>query len=353
MHGVTIVGSGKYVPGEPVSNKALARVMETNDAWIRQRTGISQRHFAPEGVGCSDLALEASREAIASANMQPSDIDYIVFCTMTPDYFFPGSGGLLGSKLGIAGVPALDVRQQCAAIPFGFQVSNGLVVSGAAKNVLLVGAEAHAGFMPWTSWDAFGPDGDKVHVDQTEYDRGTRHRGLAILFGDGAGALVLRAHEQNGAGLLSAKVHTDGAGYDQIYIEGGGFRRRPRWTPEMFEDELHIPTMKGRDLFRNAVTKLPAVVRETCDDAGIALSDVDWFIAHQANDRINAAVVERLGVDPARVPSNIARYGNTSGATIPILTDEMRRDGRLQPGQLICFLALGAGLNWGAALMRL
>lgn len=353
MNGVTIVGSGRYVPGDPVTNAALARVMDTNDAWIQQRTGIAQRYFAPEGVGCSDLALEASKQAIASAGMQPQDIDYIVFCTMTPDYFFPGSGGLLGSKLGLSGVPALDVRQQCAAMPFGLQVSNALVVSGAAKNVLLVGAEAHAGFMPWSNWDAVGPGGENVDVSPAEYDRGTRHRGLAILFGDGAGALVLRAHEQEGHGLLGAKVHTDGAGYDQIYIEGGGFRRRPRWTPEMFEKEMHIPSMKGRDLFRNAVTKLPEAVRNVCEEAGVALNDVDWFIAHQANDRINAAVVERLGVDPARVPSNIARYGNTSGATIPILTDEMRRDGRLQPGQIICFLALGAGLNWGAALMRL
>ncbi len=347
------MGSGRYVPGEPIDNRALARVMDTNDAWIQQRTGIAQRHFAPEGVGCSDLALEASKRAIEAANLQPSDIDYIVFCTMTPDYFFPGSGGLLGSKLGISGVPALDVRQQCAAMPFGLQVSNALVVSGAAKTVLLVGAEAHAGFMPWTSWEAVEKGGEKVSVSPEEYDRGTRHRGLAILFGDGAGALVLRAHGDDNSGFLGAKVHTDGAGFDQIYIEGGGFRRRPRWTPEMFEDELHIPRMKGRDLFRNAVTKLPAAVREVCAASGVTLQDVDWFIAHQANDRINAAVVERLGVDPARVPSNIARYGNTSGATIPILTDEMLRDGRLQPGQLICFLALGAGLNWGAALMRI
>ncbi|MCA9581603.1 MAG: 3-oxoacyl-ACP synthase, partial [Myxococcales bacterium] len=233
--------------------------MDTNDEWIRQRTGIAQRHFAPEGVGCSDLAVEASKRAIASAGLHPQDIDYIVFATMTPDYFFPGSGGLLGSKLGISGVPALDIRQQCAAIPFGLQVSDALLAAGAATTVLLVGAEAHAGFMPWDDWSLLEP-GATGRADEAAYDRATRHRGLAVVFGDGAGALVLRRQDGPDRGFLGAEVHTDGAGVKQIYIEGGGFRRRPYWTPQMFEDELHIPSMQGRDLFKNAVTKLPRVV---------------------------------------------------------------------------------------------
>jgi 3-oxoacyl-[acyl-carrier-protein] synthase-3 len=349
--GITIVGSGHHVPGEPISNEVLARVMDTDDEWIRKRTGIAQRYFAPEGVGCSDLAVEASRRALESAQMAPSDLDYIIFATMTPDYLFPGSGGLLGAKLGIPGVPALDIRQQCCAMPFAFQIANGLIGSGAAETILIVGAEAHAGFMPWRDWSVLEGDGEKA-VSKEDYERTTRHRGLAILFGDGAGALIVR-RAPPGRGMLGAEVHTDGRGAKQIFIEGGGFRRRPYFTPQQFDEELHIPQMAGKDLFKTAVTKLPEVVRSLCRKHGVTLDQIDWFIAHQANDRINVGVLEALGVPAEKVPSNIARFGNTSGATIPILMDELRRAGTVREGQLVCFLALGSGLHWGAALMRL
>jgi 3-oxoacyl-[acyl-carrier-protein] synthase-3 len=350
--GVTIVGSGRFTPGAPVKNDDLARVMETSDAWVRQRTGIEQRHFAEEGVGASDLAVEAAKQAVASAGLQLEDIDYIIFATMTPDYLFPGSGGLLGAKLGLYGVPALDIRQQCCAVPFALQLADGLVASGAAQTILFVGAEAHAGFMPWDAWDVVRGTSDR-EVSSVAKERATRHRGLAVLFGDGAGALVLRRSPVSGHGLIGAKVHSDGRQAKQIYIEGGGFRRRPYWSPEMFEREEHIPRMEGRDLFKSAVTKLPRVVRELCLRHDVAIDEVDWFIAHQANDRINQAVLEALGVPASKVPSNIARYGNTSGATIPILLDELLKEGRVRPGQLLCFLALGSGLHWGAALLRL
>ena len=352
MAGLTIVGSGHYVPGEPVTNAMLAKVMDTDDSWIYKRTGIRQRHFAPEGVGASDLAVEAARRAIASAELTPADIDYIVFATMTPDYLFPGSGGLLGAKLGIPGVPALDIRQQCCSAPFAFQVADGLVNTGAAKHILVVGAEAHAGFMPWRDWDVVQGKAERA-IDPADHQRATRHRALAILFGDGSGALVMKKAEEPGRGLIGAEVHTNGALAKQIYIEGGGFRRRPYWSPAMFEREEHIPSMDGRELFRHAVTKLPEVVRSICAKHQVELGEIDWFVAHQANDRINLAVTEALEVDPAKVPSNIARFGNTSSATVPILVDEMRHDGRLKKGQLLCFLALGSGLHWGAALMRL
>lgn len=352
MPGTTIVGSGRYLPGEPVSNAALARVMETSDSWIKQRTGIEQRHFAPEGVGASDLAVEASKQALEAAGLAAGSVDVIVFATMTPDYIFPGSGGLLGAKLGLHGVPALDIRQQCAAVPFGLQVSDGLIASGGAATVLFVAAEAHAGFMPWTDWDVLEGKTDSK-VAEEDWQRATRHRGTAILFGDGAGAWVLQRSETPQGGLLGSRLHSDGDLAKQIYIEGGGFRQRPYLTAATLEREQHIPQMTGRELFKHAVVKLPEVIRALCAEHGVSLQDIDWFIAHQANDRINSAVRDALRLPAEKVPSNIARYGNTSGATIFILTDEMLRDGRLKRGDLVCFFALGAGLHWGASLMRL
>jgi 3-oxoacyl-[acyl-carrier-protein] synthase III len=351
MPGVTIVGSGRYAPGTPVTNAALARVMDTSAEWIKQRTGIEQRHFAPEGVGASDLGVEAAKNALANAGRSVEDVDYILFATMTPDYLFPGPGGLVGSKLGIPGVPALDIRQQCCAVPFALQVADGLLATGAAKTILFVAAEAHAGFMPWDDWDVLYGESDRPDSPEA-WARATRHRGLAVLFGDGAGALVLEKSEVEGHGLIGVEVHSDGRASKQIYIEGGGFRRRPYWSPEMFAREEHIPQMEGKDLFKGAVQRLPRVVRDLCARHGVTLDQVDWFIAHQANDRINGAVLDALGVPAEKVPSNIARYGNTSGATIPILMDELLREGKIKKGQLICFFALGSGLHWGACLLR-
>ncbi len=348
MPGITIVGTGRHVPGRPIQNDELSRVMDTSDEWIRPRSGIAQRHFVAEGEGVSDMAALAAQKALQAANVDRAEIDYVIFATMTPEHVFPGSGALLGAKLGIPGVPALDIRQQCAAMPFGMQVADGLVASGAAKTVLLIGAEAHAGFMPW-DWEALLGDGSKKSSPE-QYEFATKHRGTAVLFGDGAGALVLRRSEVAGHGLLAVATHSDGRAMDQIWIPGGMFTRRHYWTAA---PDSHIPTMKGKELFKSAVTLLPKAVREVCEKASVKLDQIDWFIAHQANDRINASVRHSLGVPEEKVPSNIARYGNTSAATIPILLDEMFRDGRLSTGQLVCYLALGAGLNWGTALMRI
>jgi 3-oxoacyl-[acyl-carrier-protein] synthase-3 len=346
MPGITIVSSGRHVPGRPVKNDELARVMDTSDAWIKPRSGIEQRHYVAEGEGVSELAAIAAEKALTHANIDRSEIDYIIFATMTPEHAFPGSGALLGAKLGIPGVPALDIRQQCAAIPFGMQLADGLVSSGAANTVLLVGAEAHAGFMPY-AWDALLGEGEPT---PEEYEFATKHRGIAVLFGDGAGALVLRKSEHVGHGFIGAVNHSDGRSADQIWVPGGMFTRRHYWDASI---DSHIPTMKGKELFKSAVTLLPQVVHEVCEKHEVKLEEIDWFIAHQANDRINASVRKELGIPEGKVPSNIARYGNTSAATIPILVDEMMRDDRLVKGQLVCFLALGAGLNWGSVLMRI
>ncbi|MFT3925043.1 MAG: 3-oxoacyl-[acyl-carrier-protein] synthase III C-terminal domain-containing protein [Myxococcales bacterium] len=357
MSGTTILGTGRFLPGNPVSSDALGRVMETSGEWILKRSGIAARHFAPDGVGASDLALPAARAAIESAELEPSDIDYILFNTMTPDYVLPGSGTLLGAKLGIPGVPALDLRQQCAAIPYSLQVADALLRAEAARHVLVVGAEAHAGFMPWRDWSLLEQEPEPGQAprkaDERAYAMATEHRGVSVLFGDGAGALVLGASRVVGAGLLGVRVHSDGRAHDALRVSAGGFRRRPYMSADMLERGEHIPQMNGRELFRSAVQRLPEVVRELLAAHAVSLESVDWFIAHQANDRINQAVREALGVPPDKIPSNIARYGNTSSATIPILLDELLRDGRVRRGQLLCFLALGAGLNWGAALLRL
>ena len=199
--------------------------MDTSDEWIRQRTGIHQRHFAPEGVAAADLAYEASKVALEDAGVEASDIDYILLATMTPDYMFPGSGALLGEKLGIGGVPALDIRQQCAATLFGLQVANGLMASEQAETILFVGAEAHAGFMPWKSWDVLYADEDR-RVPDDEYELATKHRGIAIIFGDGAGAWVLKKTEDEKRGLLGVKITTCGRQAEQLYIPAG-FRQRP------------------------------------------------------------------------------------------------------------------------------
>lgn len=348
--GFEIIGTGHYVPGEPVTNDDLSRVMTTSDDWIYQRSGIRQRHFAPEGVGASDLACEASKRALENAGIQGKDVDYILFATMTPDYVFPGSGVLLGAKLGIPGVPALDIRQQCAAMLFGLQTIDGLIQTGAAKTILFVGAEAHAGFMPWRDWGALDP---KNHREATPEDRARadKHRALAVLFGDGAGALVLRATDRD-AGLRGIRVHSDGRRAEALHVPGGGFKTRPYWTSAMVEDDLHIPRMDGKELFKFAVTKLPETARALCKDRGIGIEQIDWFLAHQANKRINEYIRDQLGVPAEKMPMNIDRFGNTSAGTIPILVDEEMRKGNVKRGDTAMFLALGTGIHWGCALFK-
>jgi 3-oxoacyl-[acyl-carrier-protein] synthase-3 len=348
--GVAILGTGRHVPEDVATNDDLTRVMDTTADWIHQRTGIRERRFAGDGVGASDLGAEAARRAIARARVDAREIDYVVMSTMTPDHHFPGPAAMVAAKLGIHGVPCLDVRQQCASFVYQLQLANALLSAGEARTILLVGAEAHAGFMPWRDWDwLFGRGGTPPTPEA--FARATEHRALAILFGDGAGAIVLRKTDDD-RGVLGTDVHSDGRYVDYIQIPSG-FTKRPYVEAEDLARDLHIPRMRGKELFKQAVTKLPESVRSLCKRCEVTLDEIDLFVAHQANDRINGAVRDALGVPAAKVPSNIAKYGNTSAATIPILLDELAEDGRLRPGSLLCFLALGAGLHWGSALMRI
>jgi len=350
MAGLRIIGSGRHLPGRPYSNGDLSRVLDTDDAWVRQRTGIVTRHFAPAGQGPADLALPAARQALEAAGLEPGDLDYVLFSTMTPDHIFPGSAPLLTERLGCGTIPALDLRTQCAAMLYAFQVADGLLQSGAARRILIVGAEAHAALMPWVDWDVLEGTSDR-RPSAAAWERATRHRGWAIIFGDGAGALVVERSEKSGPGVIAVDLQADGR-YAPLLCIPAGFREHPYMSGATLEQDASLIHMDGREVFKHAVTKLPKSVQALCKRTGTNVGDIDWFVAHQANQRINEAVCQRLGVPIEKMPGNIDRYGNTSGATIPILLDEMLRDGRLREGQLVCLLALGAGFHWGSMLLR-
>ncbi len=224
--------------------------------------------------------------------------------------------------------------------------------SGAARTILFVGAEAHAGFMPWDDWDALDPAAARTATPEAKREQANKHRALAILFGDGAGALVFRATERD-AGLRGMKLHTDGGAAKLLYVEGGGFRTRPYWKHTDFDDQKYIPTMDGRELFKFAVTQAARRPRgRSAQETSTPIEAIDWFLAHQANARINEYVREQLGVPAEKLPSNIERFGNTSAGTLPILIDEQMRAGKLKHGDLCMMLALGAGVHWGCALVR-
>ena len=345
-----IIGSG-FVTGENlVTNDQLARIMDTSDAWIRERSGVETRYYVEQDTSTSDLGLGAARKALADAGIAKEEVDYIVFATMTPDHYFPGCGGILQEKLGVAHVPALDIRQQCTGFIYGLQVADVLLKAGEARTVLLVGAEVHSGFMPWTAWDfLFGRGGQPPSEEEKAVITGFRDR--TVLFGDAAGAVVLRAADGE-RGILGFQLHSDGANYKDLYVPGMGFAHRPFVDEEQVRAWRHVPEMNGRAVFKLAVSRMPQAVRELCAKHHMAVGDIDLLIAHQANLRINEAVQKALGLPDERVYNNIQKYGNTTAATIPIALDECRKSGRIREGQLVCFVGLGSGFHWGAALMR-
>ncbi len=346
--------SGSYVPPQVVTNEMLSRIMDTTDEWIVPRTGIRERRFVRPGVGPAELAEHAARRALEKAGLTPSDVGLIVFATMTPDHYFPGSGGLLAARLGLKTTPALDIRMQCAGFLSGLQTADAFIRSGAFDRVLLVGAEVHSGLMPWPEsvWDVMlgkspGP------CDPYWYERATGMRDRAVLFGDGAGAMVLEANESgDGRGFLGIVLKTDGNHWDKLYVPGGGCKSRPYFTPEMFESLGTIPIVEGRQVFRLASLLMPEAVREVLAGSGHALEELDLLLMHQANLRINESVQKVLGLPDGKVFNNIQKYGNTTAATLPLVYDEAVDAGRIGPGSLVGFTALGAGLHWGAAIAR-
>jgi 3-oxoacyl-[acyl-carrier-protein] synthase III len=348
-----IYGSG-FVTGEvAVDNDTLAKVFETSDEWIRERSGIQQRYFVKEGTTTSDLGFGAAKKALEDANVKPDEIDYIVVATMTPDYYFPGVGPQLQAKLGLGHIPTLDIRQQCSGFVYGLQVCDALIRSGAAKRLLFVGCEIHSGFFPFTpkAWDiVMGRSNEALSPE--EMASNSQHRHLLVLFGDAAGAVVMGPTDDPKRGILGFSLHTDGRTLDSLYTPGVGFAARPYVSQAQLDEHKFVPHMEGKTVFKMAVTKMPEAVQAVCAKAGVQVNDLNLLIPHQANLRISEGVQKQLKLPDEKVYNNIQRYGNTTAATIPIAYDECKKSGRIKQGDLVCFVGLGAGFHWGSALMR-
>jgi 3-oxoacyl-[acyl-carrier-protein] synthase-3 len=347
-----ITGSGIGIPKNVVPNAALTRIMDTTDEWIRQRSGVEQRHYVDNGQGSAELGMMAAQAALDAAGKTKEDIDAIVFATMTPDYFFPGNGPVLQAKMGFPeSIPTFDIRQQCSGFLYGLDLADSLIRSGKYRRILLIGSDVHSPFMPWGNGWATTIGEEDREVTAEEFAANTAIRDRTVLFGDGAGAVVVEGSD-NGAGLLATKLFTNGSNIEALYVPGLGFRKRPFIDHEQIDTNAYIPVMEGREVFKQAVSKMPESVRAVCAASGFEVSQIDLLLIHQANLRIVEAVTKQLGLPPEKVPHNIERYGNTTAGTLPILFHECLTTGRIQPGMLICFTALGAGLHWGAALYR-
>ncbi|MBI4541923.1 MAG: ketoacyl-ACP synthase III [Gemmatimonadetes bacterium] len=324
------ISTGFYVPERVVYNDEFTQWMDTSDEWIRTRTGITERRWAAEGQLGSDLAAEATKVALEHAGMRAGDLDCIVYCTLSPDYFFPGGGVYLQRKLGLADIPCLDVRNQCTGFIYGLSVADAWIKSGQYNRVLLVGAEVHS----------------------TGMDLSTRGRDLAVLFGDGAGAAILGPTADAGRGVLSTHLFADGSQAELLWCDLGGTAHKPRMTPEHLEAGLHFPVMQGREVFKHATTKMPEAVAAALATNGLSTADIKLLIPHQANLRISEMVQRRMGLRDDQVYNNIQRYGNTTAASIPIALDECVQAGRLARGDLVVLTAFGSGFTWGSAAVR-
>ena len=318
-----VTGVGGYLPSRIVTNEDLSKVVDTTDDWIAERTGIRSRRKAGEDEPTSDLGVAAARRALAAAGRTPADIDLIVTATTTPDLTFPATAAIIQRKLGAPVGIAFDVQAVCSGFVYALAVADSFIARGLAQRALVIGAETMTRLMDWS-------------------DRGT-----CVLFGDGAGAVVLERGEGAGEitdrGLLSIVLRTDGTKQDLLYVDGG-----PSTTGHV--GKLR---MQGNQVFRHAVVNIAEAVTTAAAEARVELSDIDWFIPHQANQRILDGLAKRLGIDEARVISTVERHANTSAASIPLAMAEGIEDGRIRPGQLLLLEAMGGGLTWGAAVVRL
>ena len=314
-----IVGTGSCLPPKIVTNAELAAQMDTSDEWIRTRTGIRQRHIAEASQTSSDLALPASREALSAAGLAPSDVDLIIVATSTPDYVFPSTACLLQAKLGIKGCPAFDIQAVCSGFVYGLAVADKFIRSGQHKCALVVGAEVFSRILDWN-------------------DRGT-----AVLFGDGAGAAVLRADSR--PGVMASALHADGSHAGILSVPGNVCGGKVTGSPFL--------RMDGKAVFKLAVKVLDEVARETLAQCGLTTRDIDWLIPHQANARIIQATANKLGIDASKLVITVDRHANTSAASVPLALDLALRDGRIRTGQRVMLEGVGGGFTWGAVLVEM
>jgi 3-oxoacyl-[acyl-carrier-protein] synthase III len=313
-----VVGCGSYLPERVITNAELAARLDTSDDWIVQRTGIRERRVAADGEACSDLARAAAEGALAAAGMKASELDLLVLATATPDNTFPATAARVQAKLGMGSGAAFDVQAVCSGFIYALATADNFIKAGQAKNALVIGAETFSRILDWE-------------------DRGT-----CVLFGDGAGALVLRAEKGGERGILSTHIHSDGRDYDLLYVDGG-----PSTT-----QTTGVLRMEGREIFKLAVKRLADAVDEALAANKLTARDVDWLVPHQANRRIIDAMGRKLGLPPEKVVVTIERHANTSAASIPLALAEGASDGRIKPGQLVLMEAMGGGLTWGASLVR-
>ncbi len=329
-----IKSTGRYVPNRHVTNDDLAKLMDTSDEWIQQRTGIEARYWVKEGddVGTSDLALEASKIALERAGWEPTDLNLIVFATMTSDVYVPGSGVILQHKLGAEKVPALDIRQQCTGFLHGLELCDAYIKSGKAQKILMVGAETQSRFLELT----------------------TQNRDTAVIFADGAGAVCIEAEETDEeTGILASVFHADGKYAGVLSVGVPARKSGPVMNAEVLAKQEYFPFMDGKTVFKLAVTRLPKVTWELLEKADMQLEDLDMVVPHQANLRINEAFRNRMNIPEEKIFNNIQQYGNTTAATIPIALDELMEKGMLKSGDNVMLIGLGAGLTWGGVIYRL
>ncbi len=326
-----ITGTGRALPSRVVTNADLENVINTSDAWIRERTGILERRWVEPGTGPSDLAAEAALRAVESAGIRKEDIDFIIAATLSPDHYFPGIGVLVQAKLGLSNIGALDVRNQCSGFIYGLSVADQYIRAGTYRKILLVAAE----------------------VQSTSLDFTDEGRDMAVLFGDGGGAVIVEPNESDdGRGILSTHLFSDGRFASDLWMEHPSPKNVPTFQVEMITQRKTFPRMDGRKVFINAVERMPEAVLTALRHNGLEPKDLDLVIPHQANDRISQMVMKKLQLPEEKIVRNIQRYGNTTAASIPIALDEVVREGRLERGDLLALTAFGSGFTWASALIR-
>lgn len=335
MYNSKIKGLGYFVPEHVVTNDELSKVMDTNDAWIQERTGIMERRHVSKGDGntTTTMGVKAAKIAIERAGIDKDDIDFIVFATLSPDYYFPGPGVLVQRDLGIKTVGALDVRNQCSGFVYAISVADQYIKSGMYKNVLVIGSELHSHGL----------------------DMSTRGRGVSVIFGDGAGAAVLGREEDSTKGILSTHLHSEGQHAEELSLIAPGMGKR--WVTDIIadndpNDESYYPYMNGQFVFKNAVVRFSEVIMEGLAANGLQPSDIDMLIPHQANLRISQFIQKKFGLSDDQVYNNIMKYGNTTAASIPIALTEAWEQGKIKSGELVVLAAFGSGFTWGSVIIR-